>query len=302
MKNFLFIGLSALLCFSTSFVSALPINSTSVGLVRRTQKKTDSGLTVSNVPSDWPDDATLTRVLASAPGKAFFWTGRNGGVSVEDKALLVAKAQGGNTLEGTLSSGGVIMPDFDFGYVTGRSTREGNIFHKDELPRLKRNRRINKIFKIDSTTARRTLVFDRNAGKLDAAANEANLRRAPTLSVVTLSPVKKRAAPAARNQRRKAAAAPACPLPGAAQNKKVVHRSVTASKVPKRRTFPAGGKKPAAKPPAQKRKVARPANRPKRTKGKAAPARKRTTSVKKPKKAAKPATKAPRKAEKEKIN
>jgi hypothetical protein len=43
------------------------------------------------------------------------------------------------------------------------------------LPRLKRNRRINKIFKIDSTTARRTLVFDRNAGKLDAAANEANL-------------------------------------------------------------------------------------------------------------------------------
>ncbi|KAJ6528293.1 hypothetical protein DFH09DRAFT_1413795 [Mycena vulgaris] len=286
-------------------------------------------------------------LLASAPGKAFFWTGRNGGVSVEGKALLVAKAQGGNTLEGTLSSGGVIMPDFDFGYVasaslvysrslpfcnnseavriwtvasktfaelasgdsfvvTGRSTREGNIFHKDELPRLKRNRRINKIFKIDSTTARRTLVFDRNAGKLDAAANEANLRRdaclasPPQLTIPRrsntfrrdLSPVKKRAAPAARNQRRKAAAAPACPLPGAAQNKKVVPRSATASKVPKERTFPAGGKKPAAKPPAQKRKVARPANRPKRAKGKAAPARKRTTPVKKPKKAAKPATKA----------
>jgi hypothetical protein len=60
-------------------------------------------------------------VLASAPGKAFFWTGRNGGVSVEGKALLVAKAQGGNTLEGTLSSGGVIMPDFDFGYVPSAS-------------------------------------------------------------------------------------------------------------------------------------------------------------------------------------
>ncbi|KAJ7887010.1 hypothetical protein B0H14DRAFT_2696334 [Mycena olivaceomarginata] len=330
MKNSLFIGLSALLCFSASFVSALPINSTAVGLVRRTQRKTDSGLTVSNVPSDWPDDATLTRVLASAPGKAFFWTGRNGGVSVEGKALLVAKAQGGNTLEGTLSSGGVIMPDFDFGnpetvriwtvasktfaelasgdsfVVTGRSTREGNIFHKDELPRLKRNRRINKIFKIDSTTARRTLVFDRNAGKLDAAANEANLRRdaclakPPQLTIPRrsnsfrrdLSPVEKRAAPAARNQRRKAAAAPACPLPGAAQNKKVVPRSATASKVPRERTFPAGGKKPAAKPPAQKRKVARPANRPKRAPGKAAPPRKRTTPVKKPKKAAKPATKA----------
>lgn len=121
MKNSFFIGLSALLCFSASFVSALPINSTAVGLVRRTQRKTDSGLTVSNVPSDWPDDATLTRVLASAPGKAFFWTGRNGGVSVEGKALLVAKAQGGNTLEGTLSSGGVIMPDFDFGYVASAS-------------------------------------------------------------------------------------------------------------------------------------------------------------------------------------
>jgi hypothetical protein len=59
--------------------------------------------------------------------------------------------------------------------ITGRSTREGNIFHKDELPRLKRNRRITKITKIDSTTARRTVVFDRNANKQDAAANEANL-------------------------------------------------------------------------------------------------------------------------------
>jgi len=326
----LFIGLSALLCFSAPFVSALPINSTAVGLVRRTQRKTDSGLTVSNVPSDWPDDDTLRRVLVSAPGKAFFWTGRNGGVSVEGKALLVAKAQGGNTLEGTLASNNIIMPDFDFGnpetvriwtvasktfselasgdsfVVTGRSTREGNIFHKDELPRLKRNRRINKITKIDSTTARRTVVFQRNAGKQDAAANEANLRRdaclasPPQLTIPRrsntfrrdLSPVKKRAAPAARNQRRKAAAAPACPLPGAAQSKKVVPRSATASKVPPERTFPAGGKKPAAKPPAQKRKVARPANRPKRAPGKAAPARKRTTPVKKPKKAAKPATKA----------
>ncbi|KAJ7675418.1 hypothetical protein B0H14DRAFT_3686036 [Mycena olivaceomarginata] len=296
MKNSLFIGLSALLCFSASFVSALlPINSTAVGLVRRTQRKTDSGLTVSNVPSDWPDDATLTRVLASAPGKAFFWTGRNGGVSV--------KAQGGNTLEGTLSSGGVIMPDFDFGnpetvriwtvasktfaelasgdsfVVTGRSTREGNIFHKDELPRLKRNRRINKIFKIDSI-----LQPDARSSSTVMLGNwmlppTRPISKPPQLTIPRrsnsfrrdLSPVEKRAAPAARNQRRKAAAAPACPLPGAAQNKKVVPRSATASKVPRERTFPAGGKKPAAKPPAQKRKVARPANRPKRAPGKAAP-------------------------------
>ncbi|KAJ7684555.1 hypothetical protein DFH06DRAFT_10642 [Mycena polygramma] len=220
MKNALIIGLSALLCFAAPLVSARPVvsaqpvNTTAVGLVRRTSRKTDSGLTVSNVPSDWPDDATLTRVLASAPGKAFFWTGRNGGVSVEGKALLVAKAAGGNTLEGTLSSGGVIMPDFDFGnpetvriwtvasqtfselasgesfvdtciQVTGRSTREGNIFHKDELPRLKRNRRVTKITKIDSTTARRTVVFDRSANKQDAAANEANLCVSPCLSLTS---------------------------------------------------------------------------------------------------------------------
>ncbi|KAJ6542158.1 hypothetical protein DFH09DRAFT_1089223 [Mycena vulgaris] len=329
MRNSLVIGLPALLCLSASFVSALPFNSTAVGFVRRTQKKTDSGLTVSNVPTDWPDDATLTRALASAPGKAFFWTGRNGGVSVEGRALLVAKAQGGNTLEGTLAAANLIMPDFDFGnpetvriwtlasqsfaeqasgvsfVVTGRSTRENNIFHKEELPRMKRNHRINKIFKIDSNTARQKLVFDRNAGKQDAAVNEANLRRKaclaspPQLTIPRrsnsfrrdLSPVEKRAAPAARSQRRKTAAAPACPLPGAAQNKKVVARSLTASKVPPERTFPAGGKKPAAKPPAQKRKVPRPANRPKRAPGKAAPPRKRTTPVKKPKKAAKPASK-----------
>ncbi|KAJ7865421.1 hypothetical protein B0H13DRAFT_2067832 [Mycena leptocephala] len=341
MKNSLLIGLSALLYFSAPLVSALPIvsaqpvNTTAVGLVRRTSRKTDSGLTVSNVPSDWPDDATLTRVLASAPGKAFFWTGRNGGVSVEGKALLVAKAGGGNTLEGTLSSGNVIMPDFDFGnpetvriwtfasktfaelasgesfVVTGRSTREGNIFHKDELPRLKRNRRITKITKIDSTTARRTVVFDRNANKQDAAANEANLRRdaclakPPQLTIPRRSntfrralsalssslPFSRRAAPPARAARRKAAPAPACPLPGAAQNKKVVQRSLTASKVPPERTFPKGGKKPAARAPVKKRTVKRPANRPKRAPGKAAPPRKRTTPVKKPKKAAKPASK-----------
>ncbi|KAJ7077813.1 hypothetical protein C8R43DRAFT_966065 [Mycena crocata] len=333
MKNSLFIGLSALLCFSASFVSGLPINSTAVGLVRRTSRKTDSGLTVSNVPTDWPDDATLRRVLVTPPGKAFFWTGRNGGVSVEGRALLVAKAAGGSTLEGTLASGNVIMPDFDFGnpetvriwtvasktfaelasgdsfVVTGRSTREGNIFHKDELPRLKRNRRINKITKIDSTTNRRTVVFDRNAKKLDAAANEANLRRDACLAkppFVTQpkrsnsfrrdlpsleKSVEKRAAPPARAARRAPAAAPACPLPGAAQNKKVVPRSATASKVPKERTFPKDGKKPAAKKPAPKKKVARPANRPKRAKGAAAKPRKRVTPVKKPKKAAKPAAK-----------
>ncbi|KAJ6465353.1 hypothetical protein C8R45DRAFT_939557 [Mycena sanguinolenta] len=330
MKNSFFFGLPALLCLSASFISALPINSTAVGLVRRTQKTTDSGLTVSDVPSDWPDEATMTRVLVSAPGKAFFWTGRNGGVSVEGKALLVAKAAGGNTLEGTLAAGGVIMPDFDFNnpdtvtiwefaskkfaelasgesfVVTGRSTREGNVFHKDELPRLKRNRAITKITKIDSTTARRTVVFQRNAGKQDAAANEANLRRdaclasPPRLTIPRrsnsfrrdLSPVTKRAAPAARSQRRQAAPAPACPLPGAAQNKKVVQRSLTASKVPPERTFQAGGKKPATKAPAQKRKVPRPANRPKRVPGKAAPPRKRITPAKKPKKTAKPASKA----------
>ncbi|KAJ7725819.1 hypothetical protein B0H16DRAFT_1593916 [Mycena metata] len=333
MKNSLFTGVSALLCFSASFTSALPFNFTAVGLVRRDSHKTDSGLTVSNVPTDWPDDATLNRVLASAPGKGFFWTGRNGGVSVEGKALLVAKSQGGNTLEGTLAAANLIMPDFDFNnpetiriwtvaskafanlasgetfLVTGRSTREGNVFHTEELPRLKANRKITKITKIDSTTARRTVVFDRNAGKLDAAANEANLRRdaclasPPRLTIprrsdtfrrdLTSPPptVQKRAAPAARSARRKGGAAPACPLPGATQTKKVVQRSNTSSKQPPERTFQAGGKKPAAKPPAAKRKVPRPANRPRRPPGKAAPPRKRITPVKKPKKAAKPASK-----------
>ncbi|KAK7044873.1 Transposase [Favolaschia claudopus] len=339
MRSSLFLGLTALI----ASVAALPTG----GLVRRVQSKTDSGLTVSDVESDWPDEATMTRVLTTKPNKAVFWTGRNGGVSVEGRALLVAKSFGGNTLEGSLAGGNLIMPSFNFGnpktveiwtfasqtfaklatgeafVVTGRNVREGNIFHKEELPRMKRNKKITKITKIDSQTGRRTVVFERNAKKEDAAINEANLRRdackekPPFVTVPRRSnsfrrdvnstdaasssffftegssglTFTKRAAPAARAARRNTGAAPACPLPGAPQAKKVVARSNTTVKEPKARSFPAGGKKPAKKAPVPKKKVARPANRPKRPKGKPAPARKAVTPKKKPKKVPKPAAK-----------
>ncbi|KAK7055694.1 Transposase [Favolaschia claudopus] len=338
MKSPLFIGLYALSCFSlTGF--AMPYGKTAEGLLRRAQSVTDSGLTVSDVESDWPSEAQMTAALTTAPNKGVFWTGSNGKVSVEGRALLVAKSLGGNTLEGSLAKANLIMPSFNLKdpktvevwtfasqtfaklasgesfLVTGRSTRELNIFHKQELPRLKNNKKITKITKIDSLTNRRTVVFDRNAKKEDAAINEANLRQKACLSkppLVTVprransfrrdidsastdsdstEVIAKRAAPPARAARRNTGAAPACPLPNAPQNKKVVARSNTTPKQPKDRSFAAGGKKPAAKKPVPKKKVARPVNRPRRPKGKAAPPRKRVTPKKKPKKVPKPAAK-----------
>ncbi|KAK7044936.1 Transposase [Favolaschia claudopus] len=334
MKNLFLLGLSCLL----ASVSALPYGQPPNGFLRRAgvRSVTDSGLKLSDVESEWPDENTMRRVLTTAPNKAVFWTGRNGGVSVEGRALLVAKSFGANTLEGALAKASLTMPGFDFKnqkvidiwtfasatfakgatgevfLVTGRNVREDNFFHKEELPRLKRNRKITKITKIDGLTNRRTVIFERNAKKEDAAINEANVRqkaclaKPPVLTVprrsnsfrrdlekpTELELIAKRAAPPAKAARRNTGAAPACPLPNAPQAKKVVARSNTAPKKQTRdRSFAAGGKKPKAKPPVKKTKVARPVNRPRRKKGAAAPPRKRVTPAKKPKKVAKPASK-----------
>jgi hypothetical protein len=142
-----------------------------------------------NVPVDttapFVDEATLREALKTDRNKAFFWTGRVDGVSVEAEAARRAGEIGGATLETRLRDAGIEMPAFDnrseeavkvwtlastlfaeqasgiVHVVMGTSLREGNVFESQEFPTLKNNPGVATVIKIDAATGERTTLFAR---------------------------------------------------------------------------------------------------------------------------------------------
>ena len=52
--------------------------------------------------------------LKTEPNTAFFWSGRTDGIGGADNAANIAKSRGGVTLESTIESQNIIMPEWDF--------------------------------------------------------------------------------------------------------------------------------------------------------------------------------------------
>lgn len=116
---------------------------------------------------------------------AFFWSGRTEGVGGADIAASVAKNRGGVTLETTIESKNIKMPEWDFNKpssmkawdlasgayaeqvsgeiraVIGSELRSGNIWENVELPRLKNNPEVKKITTIDPKTGIEKIIFER---------------------------------------------------------------------------------------------------------------------------------------------
>jgi len=326
MRNHWLVRFFTLLSLFLSLATALPIHDNFYNNLKA--RASLSGLNLSENPADWPNEAQLKAALKTGRNGAYFWSGRSTQgtevKSMEEVALGIARGKGGDTLEGTLGKAGITMPVFDARsneavniwnlasetfakqasgtafVVRGNKMRFDNVFHKSELPALKRNRNVLEVRDVDPRNPLVTkVIFKRNQALNDQQVEEGLKRRnscgadAPAQTIPkrsnTFPVVQRRQAPAARSQRRKTGAAPACPLPGAAQQKKVVPRSHTIPKEIPDKGRPAA--KPAARAPTPKKKVARPPNRPRRQPGAAAPRRKRTTPAKKPKKVPKPASK-----------
>ena len=125
-------------------------------------------------------------LLKTDVSKAYFWSGRtSNGNGVKDMALEIAQGKGGTTLEGLLEKFNVIMPEWDNNNplvvklwedvsglyanqvsgevraVLGKNLRSGNIWETVELPRLKQNINVTKIFTIDPETKIETLLWTR---------------------------------------------------------------------------------------------------------------------------------------------
>ena len=173
---FLRFPLATAICFATSLVHALPSGENIIA-------GRGSGLKVSDNPKDWPSTAQLEAALATKSGGAFFWTGRNGDVSVEEQAASIAAKAGGLTLESGLAAHNIIMPAFDTRNtqavniwesasrilaqkasgevfcVQGATLRPNNVFETIELPALKANKAVTKVTRIDSKTGAKSPIF-----------------------------------------------------------------------------------------------------------------------------------------------
>lgn len=114
--------------------------------------------------------------LKTEPDTAFFWSGRTDGIGGADNAASIAKSRGGVTLESTIASQNITMPEWDFNNpstmeawdlasgayaeqvsgeiraVIGAELRTGNIWENVELPRLMKNPNVTKITTIDPKT------------------------------------------------------------------------------------------------------------------------------------------------------
>jgi len=62
-------------------------------------------------PPEGTGDAN--ELLKTKPNTATFWSGKTDGVGGAEKALEIAKQNGGTTLEGMIESKGIQMPDWD---------------------------------------------------------------------------------------------------------------------------------------------------------------------------------------------
>ena len=119
------------------------------------------------------------------PDTAYFWSGRTDGVGGAENAANIAKSRGGVTLESTIESNGVDMPEWDFNdpssmeawdmasaayaeqvsgevhAVVGADLRPGNIWENTELPRLMNNPNVTEIITVDPKTGVETVIFER---------------------------------------------------------------------------------------------------------------------------------------------
>ena len=124
-------------------------------------------------------------LLKTKPDTAFFWSGRTDGIGGADVAADIATGKGGVTLETTIGSKNIKMPEWDFSNpssmdawdlasgayaeqvsgeiraVVGSELRTGNIWENIELPRLKANPNVTKITTIDPKTGIEKIIFER---------------------------------------------------------------------------------------------------------------------------------------------
>ena len=123
--------------------------------------------------------------LKTEPDTAFFWSGRTDGIGGAENAANIAKSRGGVTLESTIETQNIVMPEWDFNNpstmeawdlasgayaeqvsgeiraVIGSELRPGNIWENVELPRLKNNPNVTKITTIDPKTGVENVIFER---------------------------------------------------------------------------------------------------------------------------------------------
>ncbi len=131
------------------------------------------------------DISKFTPLVKTEPNTAFFWSGKSNGVGGAEKALEIAQAKGGTTLEGMIDSKGIKMPEWDINdplsikawqdisgeyakqvsgevrAVVGNSLRTGNIWENVELPRLMENPNVTKITIIDPESLADKVIFER---------------------------------------------------------------------------------------------------------------------------------------------
>ena len=123
--------------------------------------------------------------LKTEPDTAFFWSGRTDGIGGAENAANIAKSRGGVTLESTIETQNIVMPEWNFNNpstmeawdlvsgayaeqvsgeiraVIGSELRPGNIWENVELPRLKNNPNVTKITTIDPKTGVENVIFER---------------------------------------------------------------------------------------------------------------------------------------------
>ncbi|OQP57926.1 hypothetical protein A3860_39715 [Niastella vici] len=118
-------------------------------------------------------------------GEAFFGSGRTGGIGGAEKAMEIARCQGGTALEGLIESKGIKLPVWDatnpesvkawkkisseyasqvsgkVRAVVGEDLNPGNVWENIELPALKANKKVTEIIIIDPKTLKETTIFER---------------------------------------------------------------------------------------------------------------------------------------------
>ena len=131
------------------------------------------------------DIDAIRQKLKTEPDTAFFWSGRTDGIGGAENAANIAKSRGGVTLESTIETQNIVMPEWDFNNpstmeawdlasgayaeqvsgeihaVIGSELRPGNIWENVELPRLKNNPNVTKITTIDPKTGVENVIFER---------------------------------------------------------------------------------------------------------------------------------------------
>lgn len=137
-------------------------------------------------PTSWIDPLGLSGGCRArtAPGTAFFWSGRSNGTGVQPTARRIAAERGGTTLEMLIENRGIEMPMYDSRiptsqeawsslskeYAAGASgevrvvlgdLRPGNIWEAIELPELRKNPDVTRIVAIDAGTLHETVLFSR---------------------------------------------------------------------------------------------------------------------------------------------